>query len=253
MPMIEMTEEHEVAILRMAHGKANALDVEFCRALADRFEACRSSAAKAVLLTGQGHIFSAGVDLVRLLDGGPAYIRDFLPALSLALEAVFFHPKPVVMAINGHAIAGGCVLACAGDKRLMVREPGRIGVTELLVGVPFPARAFEIMRFAATPQYFHDIMYRGATFGPDEAVKRGLVDEAVDGEALLDRALAAARALAALPSEAFALTKRQSRQLVRGHLERHGREWDEAVERIWLAPETSGRIRGYVSRILKKG
>ena len=78
--------------------------------------------AKAIVLTGTGKMFSAGVDLKRLSAGGAAYVRDFLPSLHRLYEAVFFHPKPVVAAINGHAIAGGCIsrrAPTAGSWRAM--------------------------------------------------------------------------------------------------------------------------------------
>src|SRR6266508_2977293 len=151
------------------------MSMEFCEALTARFAAL--SSARAVVLTGSGHIFSAGVDLKRLVEGGAAYVRKFLPALSTMLGTVFSHPAPVVAAINGHAIAGGCVLACAADRRLMARDGGRIGVTELLVGVPFPPVAMEIMRYAIAPQFFADAIYSGATYTPLEAVARGFIHE----------------------------------------------------------------------------
>src|SRR5215813_9804708 len=151
-----------MAVLRLAHGKANAMSLDFCEALTARFAAV--SSARAVVLTGTGAIFSAGVDLVRLIEGGAPYIRKFLPALSRMFATVFSHPAPVVAAINGHAIAGGCVLACAADKRLMARDGGHIGVTELLVGVPFPPVAMEIMRCAAASQLFADVIFSGATY-----------------------------------------------------------------------------------------
>jgi enoyl-CoA hydratase len=136
--MIEVTHQRDVAILTMVHGKANALSTAFCDALVAGVR--DASAARAIVITGKGHIFSAGVDLPLLLDGGPTYVREFLPALHRLYETVFFHPKPIVAAINGHAVAGGCVLACATDRRVMATGGGRIGVTELLVGVPFPSR-----------------------------------------------------------------------------------------------------------------
>ncbi len=103
--MIEASEREGVALLRLADGKANAMSLDFCDAVTARFAAV--SSARAVVLTGTGAIFSAGVDLVRLLEGGAPYIRKFLPALSTMLVTVFSHPGPVVAAINGHAIAGG--------------------------------------------------------------------------------------------------------------------------------------------------
>jgi len=192
----------------------------------------------------------AGVDLLRLLDGGPDYIRQFLPALSTMLAAVFTHPKPVVAAINGHAMAGGCVLACAADRRIMARDAGRIGVTELLVGVPFPAAAMEIMRRATAPQYFEDAILSGATYNPPEAVARGLVHDIVDPHELLDRAIDAANTLAALSPPAFAITKRQTRGPAVERLQRA--DVDADIDRIWTAPDTLVRIRDYVSRTLRK-
>ena len=159
--MIDIKTNAGIAVLTLTHGKANALDIEFCEAMAEQFMALRQSDAKAVVITGQGKIFSAGVDLKRLSEGGADYIRKFLPALHKLYDAVFYHPKPVVAAINGHAIAGGAVLAACADRRIMARESGRIGVTELLVGVPFPALAFEIVRFAVLPRYLPELTLSG--------------------------------------------------------------------------------------------
>src|SRR5262249_10865453 len=154
-------------------------------------------------------------DLVRALDGGPDYFKGFLPPLRRAFEAVFFYEKPIVAAVNGHAMAGGCVLTCAADRRLMAQGNGRIGITELLVGVPFPVIALEIMRLGAAPQLLARMVYGGPPSAPDSAVGLGLVDEVVPGYPLPDRAVAAAETLAGLGSEAFALTKRQIREPVR--------------------------------------
>jgi enoyl-CoA hydratase len=163
---------------------------------------------------------------------------------------VFSHPAPVVAAINGHAIAGGCVLACAADKRLMARDGGRIGVTELLVGVPFPPVAMEIMRCAIAPQFFAEAIFSGATYTPLEAVARGFIHEVIEPHALLERAVAAATSLAALPPTAFALSKRQIHAPA---LERmRCPDLDAAIEQIWTAPETLERVRDYVVRTLRK-
>ena len=247
--MIELTERDGVLLLRLAEGKANAMSLEFCEALTARFAALPS--ARAVVLTGTGHIFSAGVDLKRLVEGGSAYVRKFLPALSTMLATVFSHPAPVVAAINGHAIAGGCILACAADRRLMLRDGGRIGVTELLVGVPFPPVAMEIMRCATPSQFFAEAIFSGATYAALEAAERGWVHDVIEEEhALLDRALESASALAALPPQVYGLSKRQTRQPA---LERmKDPELDAAIEQIWTAPETLARVRDYVARTLRK-
>jgi enoyl-CoA hydratase len=249
--VIDVTMRGRIAVMTLQHGKANALDTELCNELIRRFGDLRS-AADAVVITGQGRIFCAGVDLKRALDHGASYLREFLPALSRAFDTVFFHPRPLVAALNGHAIAGGCVLACAADRRFMARDSGRIGVTELLVGVPFPGIAFEIMRHAAAPQFFEDIVFSGATYEAEPARERGLVHEIVAPEALIDRACAEAERLAALSPAAFALTKVQSRRPAQDRLQRDGTSVDAAVREIWLSADTITRMRDYVERTLKK-
>jgi enoyl-CoA hydratase len=250
--MIDIKTQAGIAVLTLTHGNANALDIELCEALTARFQELRNSDAKAVVVTGQGKIFSAGVDLKRLSEGGAAYVRKFLPALHKLYDTVFYHPKPVVAAINGHAIAGGCVLACCADRRIMAREGGRIGVTEMLVGVPFPALAFEIVRFAVPPRYLSEFTLSGATYETDTALQRGWIDEVAEPGELIEDAIAVAQELALLSPAAFAQTKMQFRQAVAERMAHSGEATDKAVTAIWTAPETLRYIRDYVARTLKK-
>lgn len=241
-----------VVVLTMTHGKANALDIEFCETLAAKFVELRGSDAKAVVITGQGKMFSAGVDLKRVSEGGAGYIREFLPALHRLYDAVFYFPKPVVAAINGHAIAGGAVLAACADRRIMARDRGRIGVTELLVGVPFPALAFEIVRFSVPSRYLAEFALGGATYATDAALQRGWIDEIAEPEELLEDAIAVAQELALLSPPAFAQTKTQIRATVVERYAQSGAATDRAVTDIWTAPATLGFIRDYVARTLTK-
>jgi enoyl-CoA hydratase len=250
--MIERSDKGGIAILKLAYGKANTMDIALCQAVIEAFGQLRASSAQAVVLTGQGGIFSAGVELVHTSDGGPAYVRKFLPVLNAMFDAAFHFPKPVVAAINGHAIAGGCVLACCADRRLMAQGNGRIGVTELLVGLPFPALAFEIMRHVTASRYFPQAIHAGETYLCDGGAERGWIHEIVAPADLTDRAVAAAQTLAALPAATFAMTKRQMHSPVIERMERQGEEIDAAVTEIWAAPEATTRIRDYVARTLKK-
>jgi enoyl-CoA hydratase len=250
--MIEISEGDGIAIVQLAHGKANAMDTEFCDAVTKAFAKLKSAKARAVVLTGQGGMFSAGVNLIRARDGGAPYIRKFLPVLNKMFDTVFHFPKPVVAAINGHAIAGGCVLACCADRRLMARETGRMGITELLVGLPFPALAFEAMRFAVSPQHFPALVYSGATFPPEEAHGLGLIDEVIEPAVLLDRAVADAQTLAALSSQAFAVTKRQLRLDITERMKKHGPRIDAEAAKIWASAKATDTIRDYVAKRLGK-
>jgi enoyl-CoA hydratase len=250
--MINSTQQSGIAYLELEYGKANALDLELCDALVAALDECREAGTRAVVLTARGKIFCAGVDLYRLINGGAAYVERFLPALSRALETLFFFPKPVIAAVNGHAIAGGCILACAADQRIMARDSGRVGIPELPVGVPFPTIALEIVRFAAAPQHVPTLLYGGATFPPQEALERGLLDALVAPERLRETATGLAESLAARAPAIFALTKEQLRAPVARRLRADGARFDEEVRRIWGAPETIEAIRGYVERTIAK-
>ena len=102
-------------------------------------------------------------------------------------------PKPMVAAINGHAIAGGCILAAACDHRIMVEGNGRIGIPELAVGVPFPALPLQIMSARLADGALRDLVFTGRTVQIDEAMALGLIDEKCPAGMLLDRAQEVAR------------------------------------------------------------
>src|SRR5215475_971404 len=111
--MIERSQHEGILTLRLAHGKASAIDIELLDALLRELDGVAED-VRALILTGTGSIFSAGVDLFRLTLEGADYVRRFLPLLSRFVRTLFTFPRPVVAAANGHAIAGGCVtVQCA--------------------------------------------------------------------------------------------------------------------------------------------
>jgi enoyl-CoA hydratase len=244
--------EARVAVLRMAHGPVNVMDIELCQAITDRFRALADDPVQAVVVTGTDRAFSAGVDLRRYLDGGPAYVERFLPALADAFHAVFELGKPVVAAVSGDAIAGGGVLAACADVRFMAEGTGRIGVPELRVGVPFPRIAIEVLRYTLGDVTARTLVLGARTYLPSEAQALGLVDRVVPAEDLLSEAVTTARAMATdVPADTFAVTKAQLR---RDALERTARYADEAAEltRLWNLRVTDGWTERYLASVVRK-
>ena len=251
--MVHHIERAGVVGLRLDHGKAHALDPDLCHALREALDAAsRENGVRAVVLTGTGAIFCAGVDLYRLLDGGPAYVDRFVPVLIDTFRRLFAFPLPVVAAVNGHAIAGGCVLAAACDYRIMAEGRGTIGVPELQVGVPFPLVAIEILRFATSTAHLQELVYRGKTYGVTEAYERGLLDEVVPADQLVDRAFEVAARLASPPAARFRITKRQLRQPSLDRMDAHAAATDSEVVAEWKRDETQRAIRAYLDG-LKRG
>ena len=250
--MFDVTQQGDVAVLRMSHGKANTIDLEFCQGIGECLEEVKESSSKALVLTGEGNIFSAGLDLVQVLEQGGDYLQTLAPVLSTVYETLFFFPKPVVAAVNGHAIAGGCLLACAADHRIMARGRSRIGVPELLVGVPLPTIALEILRFVTSSQQLQTMLYGGATYLPEDATGLGLIDELVEPSDLLDTAVEMANKLMIVSPRAFEHTKRHIRQPVLERVRDGKINFEQSVLDMWGAPETLEVMRSYVSKTLKK-
>ena len=240
----------EVAILRLQGGKANAMSSEvldLIERLIDRFEA---SEARAAVLVGYERYFSAGLALPLLVELERPAMRQFITRFGDVMLRVFRAPRPIVAAINGHAIAGGCVLALQCDWRVMVDAPeARIGLNETQLGIGLPTSVLEPLKLAVPPASLVPIAYEGRLFSPEEALRLGLVHELSPASELEARATARARALAAVPSTAVAQVKLGLR---RAALEAIARLADEETERwldTWYSPEGRERVQAAVAKL----
>ena len=227
------------------------MDIELGEAVIAELADAMTPVVKAVIITGSGSSFSAGVDLFRVLKDGPDYGRRFLPVLDAFLRAALTFPKPVVAAVNGHAIAGGCILAAACDHRIMTEGNGRIGIPELAVGVPFPALPLQIMAARVPDGHLRDLVFTGRTVQVDEAKTMGLIDEKCPAGMLIDRATEVAQQLAAIPPGAFALTKESFYTPI---LERTKllADTNARVVDAWLQQHTYDTIKAYLDRTVGK-
>lgn len=251
MAVIERKDAAGIRTLKLSHGKVSAMDIELGEALIAEIKAAADPSVRAVIVTGTGSSFSAGVDLYRLIDEGAAYARRFVPVLDEFLLATLTFPKPVVAAINGHAIAGGCILAAACDHRIMMEGTGRIGIPELAVGVPFPALPLQIMAARLGDSALRDLVFTGRTVMIDEAKALGLIDEKCPAGVLLDRATEVAERLVSIPAGAFALTKEAFYAPI---LERTTQlaSLNERVVDEWLQQHTYDTIRRYLDKTIRK-
>lgn len=248
--MLEIESTQSVATVRMVHGKVNAMSLEFVEKLNATFEELKADdQVKQVIIAGNEKIFSAGVDLKRLANEGPEYLDRFLPELTRLFLDVFNFPKPLIAAITGPAVAGGCVLACAADYRV-ITERAIIGVPELRVGVPFPSAGMEIMRWATTSPAFRAIINTGATFRGEDAVAVGLADEVAKRSDILEAAGNAIEPFHVVPTEVFKLTKRQMRLPVLDRIRRSEEEFGCEINRYWRHPDTRDAVTRYVNERL---
>lgn len=246
--MIRREERGPVTLLGIERGRANAIDVQLLEELTSELARLDSGAA---VVTGSGTMFSAGIDLPRLLEGGPDYTVRLLDGLDELLRTMIGCPRPIVAAINGHAIAGGFVLACACDFRVAGEGSAKVGLTEAIVGVPFPAAVLEVVRSAVGNRWLREMVYRGRLYSVAEAARRGLVDEVVAADELVERSVALASELAEIPRRAFELAKMQLSEPLRRRLERSGKRHDREVREAWVADETIAIVRRFVEEKLR--
>jgi enoyl-CoA hydratase len=152
-----------------------------------------------------------------------------------------------VCAVNGHAIAGGIVLALCADHRVGGTE-GRFGLTEIRVGIGYPALAIAVVRAELDPPAARELVLRGELMDSQAALERGLLDELVEQDAVLDRALEVAAELAALPAQGYAFVKRQlrapvieaARELLEGGV--------DPLAGAWVGGETAGAAAAALRR-----
>jgi len=246
--VIEIHSVENVRVLTLSSGRVNALDVDLLEELTLAVGDLARSDCGALVITGAGRAFSAGVDLKRVVEGGADYTDRLVPALSDAFEAVYTYPGPTVAAVNGAAIAGGCVLACACDRRLITPD-AQIGVTEVHVGVAFPVAALEVMRYACG-DHADVVLLGGRTYRGAETIAAGLAHRVVDGD-LMGMAVAEASELGGIPADAYRHTKGQLRGPTLARI-REAADIDGEVRRMWGSEETQQRIAAYVERLRRR-
>jgi enoyl-CoA hydratase len=247
MPRFVTVETHgEVALVRVDRPPANALDLELLDEGSAVVAELRKDEPGAVVLTGREGFFSAGVDLKAVPKLDRDGQRGMVHGINRLFLAWYSFPRPVVCAVNGHAIAGGLILALCGDHRVS-SGAGKLGLTELRAGIGYPAAAMAIVRAELPPPTVRALALQAELVeaGP-QAVELGLLDELCAPELLLERSLQVAGALAELPREAYARVKRQLRGDTVAELERVAA--DDPMLREWLGEEAAAASAAILER-----
>lgn len=236
-PFIETRHDGDIALLTLRRGKVNALVSDV---LTDLRQAVDDAAdAQALVVTGHGPFFSFGFDVPHIHAGTREQFAAFLHEFADLYHHMFTRPVPIVAAINGHAVAGGCMLALTADRRLMVRGKARISLNEIQFGASVPAGAVEMLRFAVGDRAATEILTTGRFFSAEEAVGLGLVDRAVDDleSAAIDEARSLSRHL-----PAFSSMKRMLRRDAAARMRTGEAASIEQFLDIWYSPETQAQV-----------
>ncbi|MBI5572816.1 MAG: enoyl-CoA hydratase/isomerase family protein [Desulfomonile tiedjei] len=231
--------EDDLATLMVDRPKVNAINEPLTEELLACFrDLAGNHHVKAVIITGQGKFFSFGLDIPEFLTYSKKSFLRFTAKFAMLYTEIFLHPKPVIAALNGHAIAGGCMLATACDSRIMVAGRARISLNEINFGSSLFPGSVEMLKYWVGNKNAETVAFSGAMYSAEEAKAIGLVDQVVPQEALADHALMAARQFALRYGPAFESIKGLLRREVGDLMKRKDELYRPEMVDIWYSENT---------------
>jgi len=245
MSFVEVERDEETAVVRLQRGKKNPINPELVKDLLDAIKEVKNSLEmnSMVLTSSSDRFFSIGLDVPELLSYERGEFRRFIRDFNLLCLDIYTLPKPTVAAINGHAIAGGCVLALCCDYRYMSVGKRLIGLNEVKLGVSVPYLPHKILEQIAGERVATEMIYGGEFYSPEKAFEMGVVDGIFNAEELLDKSTEKVKALGKMPGRAFAVVKGiRTENIKERALERLEEDVDVFVE-LWFSEEAQKRLR----------
>jgi enoyl-CoA hydratase/carnithine racemase len=239
MSFVDISREDGIATVVLGRGKVNALNLEVVRQLRQSFENLeKDDEIKGVILTGRGKFFSFGFDIPEFLEQSREQFSDYLTAFTDLYTYLFLFPKPLVAALNGHTVAGGCMLATTCDYRLMVSGKAKISLNEVTFGASVFAGSVAMLKRCVGDGNAGKVLLTGKMFNAGEARELGLVDQVCTEDSLMTDAMKTAREFAARDTTAFGSIKRLLRRpIVEDMIKREKESIREFVD-IWYSEAT---------------
>lgn len=239
--------------IRLGREHGNALNGGLLRSLAAAMRAADSDpGVRGVLLASSGKIFCPGLDLQELTRLDREAMRGVMMAMSEALLSMLRLSRPLVAALHGHALAGGCVIALPADWRVLKRD-ALIGLNELKVGVPLPYGVTRLVQAEVPPSHVTDVALVGRNFQNEAALTAGLAHEIHAGDDVEAQALSRLADLASRDGTAFAATKKYLRAALVADIEAgDARAAGEFLD-CWFSAPTRQRVEAIVAGLKPRG
>ena len=244
MEFVRVSIQDGIAEVRLERGKVNALDGQVVEELSACFRQLGEDLrVRGTILTGTGKFFSFGLDIPQFLAHSRETFTRFLFDFTALYRELFSYRKPVVAALNGHAVAGGCMLATACDARIMVGGKARIGLNEIGFGSSVLAGSVGMLTYWVGARRAQEILYGGTLYPAEEAQALGLVDRIASDGALLEAARDVVRQHAAKDPAAFRSVKQVLRTpVVEEMIAREPQSIREFVD-IWYSEPTWRKLQ----------
>ena len=243
MSYIDLTIGKEIVTITLNRPKVNALNDQVVKELQEAFHIVEhNDSAKVVILTGQGSFFSFGFDVPGFMPYRKEQFRDYVASYSTLVKRIFMFPKPVIAALNGHAVAGGTVLAMACDRRIMISGRAKIALNEMTFGSTVFSCVTETLKYAVGAKGAEQILYSGKMYSAQEALSLGLVDM-IAGEDEFEKVVSkCANDFTGKDIPAFASIKKMLKQETLNNIERLEKETISEFVGIWYSDSTRKQL-----------
>jgi 3,2-trans-enoyl-CoA isomerase len=241
-------------ILQLNRGKVNAINYKMLLELQEVFRDIENDPeVRGVILTGQPHYFSAGLDLIELFQYDKKQISDFFDVFGALYQQLVRFPKPFISAITGHSPAGGCVLAVTSDNRYMAEGAKYvIGLNEVSVNVQISQNLAEAYAFWIGDGRASRYILEGKLLSGVEALSAGLIDELLPLENVLERAEIQMQTYLRADPEIWVNTKKKVRKHWLDRLDTDGAQSLREASTLWWKPEIRQKMETYVKSFSNK-
>jgi enoyl-CoA hydratase len=246
---VTLTIDEGLASLRLGRAHGNAINEELVR---DLTQACAEieghAGIRGVLLAAQGKLFCPGLDLQELVELDRDAMHAFTVRFNACVLALYRLSRPVVAALHGHAVAGGCVLGLTADWRVLA-EGALVGLNEVRVGVPFPWGVAMLLKASVPHTRLEEVALFGRNYSGPEAIEAGLVHEVQPVAGFEGYCLQRLAELAGKEANALAVTKRYLRRATAESMRAGDAELTHEFVDSWFRPETRQRVMEVVERL----
>lgn len=241
----------QILELRMDRPPVNAMDPAMVNALREAVTQAPKSGVQALVLSGREGLYSGGLDVPALLALDAKQLQGFFVDFFSMLRSVAASPIPVAAAITGHSPAGGAVLSCFCDWRVMAEGNYRFGFNEVAVSLIVPSPVRHAITRMAGAEVSERMCVEARLIGPEEALRLNLVNELAPVAEVVPRARAWCERLLAQPARATQTMRRITRKDLDQAFEGLDDE-AEVITDLWFSDEGQKTLQGMVEKLKNK-
>lgn len=239
-----------IAIFKLNRGVTNAINLDLINEVSEhlRLSGEDGDVDGIVLTSANDKFFSIGFDIPELIRLNRDDFKDFYHSFNQLCIHLYTFPKPVIAAVIGHAVAGGCILTLCCDYRFIAEGKKLMGLNEIKLGVPLPYPADCILRQIVDDHTARTILDTGDFFPPEETLEMGLVDEILPLDVVSAQSIEKAQSIIALSTEAFSMIKRNRTEKIAEQIRGNLLGKEKIFIDLWYSDETREKLRSALEK-----